>query len=269
MANSSHSNSSSTNETILDRLGDGQLVEWLSQNGKNIVYVLLASIALLIFIYRFTSSRSQESEQSYLQAAQEYTLFLKTSQNNDLSQSREHLKQLTGAMDKHPELHAAYDGTIAQLLINADQTAEALPFAQATLDRTKQDHLPLFADYATTTLLIAQKKHQEALEKSLLLQEHIISALNTAITPAIKNAHEGLFAFNLLRIGMLQQELGNHQAELQTWNLWKHYAGLTKTTQPTPISINPQVFHTVTRQLAIGTLSLLDYMSYRESILKD
>jgi hypothetical protein len=76
-----------------------------------------------------------------------------------------------------------------------------------------------------------------------------------------------LFALNLLRIAILQQQLGDRPGELQTWREWKRYAGLEKG-DSNSLKVSPVAFRYAIQQLAIGSVSLPDYIAHREKELK-
>ncbi len=136
------SNTSTPKPNLLDSFEEGRLAEWLSKQGKNITYALIALIAILVIFYRFSTSHTAKQELDYIQASQDFTLFTRAN-SADAAASQAALHKLTSAMASHPELHAAYDGTIAQTLLDRSQVTEALPFATATLTRTSSNKLPL------------------------------------------------------------------------------------------------------------------------------
>jgi len=267
MTNSSRFNAKPTESklTLLEGFEEGFLVEWLTVNGKKITYAVVVLLTLLILVYRFSSSSTAKAEHDFIQAANEFAILTKASA--ELPASQETLQKLTLLMDKNPELHAAYDGTIGQILLNQGQIDQAKPFIVATLDRTKSDDLAFYSSFSNNTLLISEEKYPEALKSALALQQTMTDTINQNPTQTRFFGAE-LFAFNLFRIGMLQQQLSDRKGELATWKLWKQYAAL-EATQTIPARIDPQVFRAVIQQLAIGSISLPDYIAYREKELKE
>ena len=251
---------------FLDFLDEGQFTEWLSQYGKNILYVLAGIISLLVIIYAFSSGMNNKAEQEYIQATNDFSYFSKSYDAQNPALSQEALKRLNGLISKHPELHATYDGAIAQILLNRELASEATPYATATLARVKSNNLPFYSDYAETTLLISHKNFEVALKNAQALQQKMIEALAVQ-SPETRTFGDELFALNLLRVAILQQEIGDHAAELQTWQEWKQYAGLAGSGTKVA-NVNPQAFRSVIQQLAVGSISLPDYISYRENLLK-
>lgn len=268
MSNSHRNSRSETpiiKQSFFDSFEDSSFFEWLSKNGKNAVYLLVGLIALLIIVYRLSSTHTIQAEKDYMQAAADFALFQKPAANGSTA-ANEALQSLNSIMAAHSELHAAYDGAIAQTLLNRGQPAEAKPFAQRVLNRTKSDELPYYSDFASTTLLIAEQQYAQALEKAIKLQSMMSEQIDRTAAEPERSFGDILFAFNLLRVAMLHQQLGNKDLELQAWQKWKQYAGLDKAAKEN-LKVNPQAFRSLIQQLAIGSISLPDYISHREKLL--
>lgn len=261
-------NNNISDKSPLNFFEEGQLTDWLSKNGKYIAYALIGLLTLFVILYRYSSSQAKQSEQDYLQASTDFVKFAKANPSVDIEISNTALQNLQAIMKKHPELHAAYDGMLAQILLNQGREAQAQPFAEATLNRTKIDDLPFYADFASTTLIIEKQDYKAALERAQALQLKMSDAISANPNSDQRSFGEELFAANLFRIAMLQQQLNDYSAELATWQLWKQYAGLDGTKKELSLKVNQQAFRTFIQQLAIGTISLPDYISYRESVLK-
>lgn len=248
---------------LLDYLDEGKLTDLLSIYGKNIAYALVALIALLAITYRFSSGQTIQAEQQYIQAANDFSLFAKPIEDPALTGAA--LDRLTAIMAKHPELHAAYDGAIAQTLLNRGQVDDALPYAKATLSRTESDGLSFYRGFAQTSLLISKEQYKEALAQAQTLQQQMLEI--AAVQPADGRAFsDELFALNLLRIALLQQEVGDKAAELQSWKTWKEYAGLGSS-KMTDGKIRQEAFRMVMQQLTVGSVAIPDYIAYREKFL--
>jgi hypothetical protein len=250
---------------VLDLLDESRITEWLIEYGSNILYMLAGTVGILILIYAFSSGQHSKAEQEYIQAANDFTYFTKSYDSKNPVPLNDAFNRLNSLMKKHPELHAAYDGALAQTLLNRTQIEEAQPFALATLARVKSNDLPFYRDYAETTLLIGQLNFKQALENALALQQKMKDQI--ANDPSARSFGDELFALNLLRVAMMQQEIGDKAAEMKTWNEWRGYAGLNGKHQATG-NVNPQAFRSVIQKLAIGSISLPDYISNRESLLK-
>lgn len=251
--------------SLLDYFDEGRMTEWFSLHAKNILYSLGGLVALFIIVYIFSSSQNSKAEHEYIQAANDFAFFSKADETQDPALANEALTRLKNIMAKHPELHAAYDGSLAQIFLNRAQPEEAKPYAAATFVRVKSNDLPLYNDYAETALLISQQNFAQALTNAKALQQKMNESI--AHEPTARSFGDELFALNLLRIAILQQQAGEHKAELQTWQEWKGYAGLNNI-KPTISQVDPGAFRRVIQQLAIGSFSLPDYITYRENLLK-
>lgn len=254
--------SPSLKSSLFNSFDESTLVEWLCQHGKNAIYILGALIALSLLIYRFSTAYTAHGEREYLAAASNFAAFEKGSPEKKEAA----LKELTTQLIAIPELQAAYGAPIGQTLLSRGQTDEAVPFITATLKRTQSDKLPYYGDFGASSLLIAQGKYSEALQNSAALQQHMLTDIETHAGARPDNFGDTLFALNLLRIALLHQQLGQTEAELTSWKKWKQYAGLGAPSEIHP-TVAPQAFHRLIQQLAIGNMSLLDYIHYREKFL--
>jgi hypothetical protein len=259
---SHHTKTAVAKSSFLDYFDEGSLTEWLSLHGKNILYGLAGFLAVLTLVFAFTNRRTSQNEQDYIHAANDFTRFSQVGATYDAAAAQSSLDRLTILMKDHPELHANYDGAIAQTLLNRGQTDTAKSYASATLARVKPNNLPLYTDYAATTLLISQENYQEALKQALALQQ----TMNETLSATNRTFGDELFALNLLRVGMLQQAVGDAAGEAQTWKEWRQLAGLNRSQSGSTV-VSPQAFREVIQELAIGSTSLLDYIAYRERVL--
>lgn len=221
---------------------ESQFVEWISKNGKTLVYIIVGLLALFFVIYRFSASKQQKTESDYFNAANYFSLLQRSGTNEE-----ETLNKLNDIIQRHPELHAQYDGPIAQQLLNENKVADAMNYADGSLKRITKDNLPLYKDFASTSLLISEKKYKDALERSKILQQN-------SLANASEYKNNYLEALNLLRIAILYQELGQKQEELNAWNELTNYLTTTSTQLIKP--------------LTFGKVSLADYIEHRKNILK-
>ena len=252
--------------SLLDYIDEGRLADWLSLHGKNIIYGLLIAIASFAIIYQVSHSFSAKPQQEYLQAANDFNYITNINAPQDPVILETALDRLTSIMNKFPELHTAYDGSLAQYYLNNDLVEKAKPYLNATLEKVKADKLPLYSEFSSTSLLIGEKNYKEALNQALSLQEKMRTVLASDIAGDKRSFGDELFAFNLFRIALLQDDLGDKEGELQTWKEWKNYAKLETRTLPT-LNVNPQAFRLLIQQLAVGSVSIPDYIAFRENLL--
>jgi hypothetical protein len=107
------------------------------------------------------------------------------------------------ALKKSPELRQKMSGDIAQALLVEGRIDEAEELAKSPLSELRSI-APEYAEFSEISFLIARKHYQEALEKSVSLKEKL-------------SEQSRLWSQNLVRIAILQQQLGNSAGELAAW----------------------------------------------------
>lgn len=239
---SSLSSGSSLNAVFLE---ESPLIQWLSNKGYQLLWIFLGIFALFVLIAYFFSGRERDSEGAYLKADKEFIQFATPSISAE--ESQQSLLKLQTILDKYPELHAKYDGLIAQTLITKKQGQEALGFAKRALTRTRTEIDPFYSLFAENTLLISEGKEEEALNQSKSLQKSLESTGNNEKT---------LHIFNLLRIGMLQEKLHLQSEEKKTLAQLKEL--ISK--EDSALLLTP---------FQEGNVTLMDYINAREVALKD
>lgn len=196
---------------------ENPLIDWLSANRQTILYVLLALFALIILSYRWIASRTLKAETDFFQAQVDFTRFQdKTLKPAEWQSSQEDLQRLDTLMAAHSDLHAKYDGLIAQSLLIQNQADQAHPYAQGAFERTAKDEIDLYHDYSQISLLIGQGNYQGAVQQSLELKEKL-----SQMPLANENR---LYLFNLIRLAMLYQQLNQPKEERQAWNELQEYS---------------------------------------------
>jgi hypothetical protein len=248
MSKQSSSSSAVKQLHLTDDLTDNPLVEWLSANKRYILFGLLALLTLIVISYRFVSTTTLKAERDFFQAQTNFSQFQeKGVKSEEFAASIENLDQLEGIINRHPELHAKYDGLIAQGLILEQKVNKARPFAESAFQRVQKDSVDLYHDYAETSLFISAGNEQEALERTLQLKEKM-------------DQHASVFGgtlylFNLIRLAMLYQQLNYSSEELQAWNEIQNYTA------------NNEALITIHQLFKEGSTSLNQYIDERKKIL--
>src|SRR5262245_45386245 len=111
------------------------LSHWMTEYGKWIL-LTLAALFIALFLYILSFTESYQSEADYFKAANAFETFSNATSTPENKETA--LTTLKSILSKRPELHAAYDGLIAQTLISRGQYQEARPFATLALSRTKK-----------------------------------------------------------------------------------------------------------------------------------
>lgn len=215
------------------------------------LYVIPAVLIIGVLVSRIGTKKNQ-SEKDFVAATAAFTKW-----NHILDHESAELVQLEKAMKKHPELQACFDGAIGQSLLAATAPKEAAPFIQRSLSRAKRAY---YSEYSMTSLKISQGLYKEALEEALHLKEKMAS--DTGYWDKIEGS-SALFAFNIMRIATLSQQLGEKQQELSAWKEIKSHI------QPEGnISPRHEGFKQLFTHFTVQETTLLDYIKTREEDLR-
>ncbi|WP_154017811.1 hypothetical protein [Candidatus Protochlamydia phocaeensis] len=187
---------------------DHPFVEWLSAYKQYLIGGCVGLFALLVLAYRLLSTQTLQAEKDFFQAQAD---FLQFQQNQDPSANPTLLKELKDIMARHPELHAKYDGALAQTLLIEGNPSEAKPFAQSSFQRTRPDRLEFYQDYAKTSLLIGEGLYSDALAQAKQLKDKMDQQTDS------EAFGQTLYTFNLIRLAMLYQQLNQSQQESEAW----------------------------------------------------
>jgi len=245
---------------LLHGMEDNPFVQWITDNVQKIFYTFAGAFILLFALYFWLSSGSAKAETDYYNATQDFQTFQNASDSDDPVAQKAAFDKLNQILTRRPDLHAKYDGLIAQTFLNRNEVNEAKPFADATLSRVSKDHLPLYIEYAQITLLIEQNQYSEALKRSVALKGQMTQLATQGEKEKQKRTFgDSLFAFNLLRIAMLEQKAGTPQEERNSWEEWKKYTTGTGNVQ----GIDSKSFFAVANLFSEGQISLNSYIDAR------
>lgn len=236
---------------LLELLEENRYNEWVSKNGRRAIVILVGLIIVLVVIFRLGMASTSHSEDDFIQADQLFATWSQAADSGALSQLPIGLEELHRVLRQHPSLHAKYDGAIAQRLIALTDASQAQPFVEHTLQRTKSDKLQLYHAYADASLLISQGREKEALEKTKELQAALQGNVEAQEFASIDNTV--LVEYNLLRLAMLEQKIGDAHEELKAWQRWQQHAGQGKSI--------------AAHKLAIGQVDLEQYAQARQKAL--
>lgn len=238
---------------LSDSLADNPVVQWISHNAKQLFYIFLGLIALALIAAKLIN-RSGNGAGDYTAAETAYTKFL---QDTDPKAREEALEQLSALLKKHPELLPKYEGGLAQTLLLRGNLPLAATYAQGIFKRTETDHLELFNQYSQTSLLIGEKKWDASLKQAQALKAQMEkSPIQDA---EVREFRQTLYLFNLIRIALLQQALGQTAQEIKTWTAFKE----APVSKAVPYPIDSLVYEQVVNQLGEGEANLLSYIDSR------
>ncbi len=207
------------------------------------------------------------------------------------SESQEGFEKLEKLIRKHPELYQKYEGAIAQRLLlqttesflpktesskevrpvskgSAGSSADSLirKYAASALRRVG-DFSPYYIRFSKESLLIGEGKLKEALEgakklKADMDKDEVFWSEGSQI---IRHGSL-LYAYNLLRIAMLEKTAGSLDGELAAWKEFKHNAGWLGTV-PSGKSYDPDAYLLLQQNFQKSDISLRDYVAYREKMI--
>jgi hypothetical protein len=179
----------------------------------------------------------------------------------------EKLIKLQKILKQHPELHAKYDGRIAQKLLLSSQQGLAATFSRAAQKRIGELS-PYYTQFSNGSLLISEKKFEEALSQAKTLKQSLDhDELFWKTKSELVKHGTILYGYNLLRIAFLEQMVGNIAGELTAWKEFEKEAGWLASEAPSPY-LDPESFQLIGQNFQKNDVSLKDFIQYRESVLQ-
>lgn len=209
------------------------LLDWK----KTLVYIVPAALLAGLLIAK-VGARKGRLEEEYVKATRAFVKWEEVLDHKD-----ESFASLESVVKKHPELQAHYDSMVGQNLLAAHATKEARPYIERTLKRTAQ---PLYDQYAQGSLMISERKYEEALKGAQELKGKLQG-----------EDYASLYAFNLMRIAVLSQQLGDQKGELEALREIKR--GISNETE-----VGHAGFQQLLSHFTVQETSLLDYIQSRE-----
>lgn len=255
-----------TSSSSLFNLDGNPVIDWISLHGEKLLYSILAAFSVLILGYLWLSGSSTKMEGDYQSASREFQAFQQAAKSGQIQEMEGTYQKLALVMTQLPDLHAKYDGQIAQAFIDMNDIKQAKPLALATLQRVSKDNLPLYNEYSQITLLIEEGQYANAIQRSLALKQAMIQKLEQKEQEVGAQAAEPtfgslLFAMNLLRTAFLEQQVGDRAKEIESWEEWKMYTSHTNS-RPLP-PVDRKAFFTIAQLYNEEALSLDNYIQSR------
>lgn len=244
--------------TLTETVAEHPIFQWIMKNSSNIAFGAMLAAALLFFGYRTSANNNSQAEIDYFNAQNDYQIFAGQNERPATAEGRdEALQDLKAILAKRPELKTKYEALIAQELLIQGKASEAQDHMNRVFKRTAADNLPLYTAFSKISLLIGQAEYATALEESKALEQKIAGETS---------GHDAsLRIYNLLRIAILEQQLGNREGELEAWKNFKAYALNTETAtshgQQTASLLMQNLF-------AEGNASITSYIEAREAKLQ-
>jgi predicted negative regulator of RcsB-dependent stress response len=225
---------------------------WVHHNGRSFL-VTLAIVGLLLVIgFRYSAGLQRSTEQSYLQAA--LTL---EALDGRAEVSPETIDEAQGLLAAHPEMGPTFEGLLAHSFQKQGRFVEAAAYGAAVLQRVEGDLPRAHTDFAQATWLLAEGSYEKALALSVGLEERF------ATYPDWSEGAESLRTANLIRIGMLQQHLGNAVDELAAWDRVEEWLTLAKDATPA----SQRAIFSLIATFREGSIGMKEYIAERKERL--
>jgi len=222
---------------------------------------LMASIIFInVILHKMMPLFGKRSPEGYVLAHHYYSDW-KDSSFNDY----EKLNKIKYILRKYPSLKPKYEGLILQnLLIKENALGEYTDkFAGSLLERTKSE-LPLYFEFSKISILIKKKDYLKALEASKELKFKMLNDLTFLENESLP-AGAVLYAFNLLRMAILEGKLNNYKQELAAWVEFEEYLKLNSNENLNKqIAIAAKVIKEIFNE---NNIELKDYILFRKNTL--
>lgn len=236
--------------------------DFFVRHSRTILYSIVAVMLVLLLVYRIVSSSHANAERDYLSAEADYSRLYSSQGQGD-----EYLSNLQDILNRRVELHSKYDGLIAQALLKRGDVTTAKEFATMALQRVNKDFRAYYGDYSENTLLIYEGNFGEALERAKTLKTALLKSPQIYSTgEAEKYYGEALFAYNLLRIAMLEQEAGSSESEREAWEELIRYSGWDENSSDDSLFKNTRsiAYQQILSNFRENGITLLDYIKERQ-----
>lgn len=253
-------------EDLVARISQNSFVQWFVENPKFLLYACLTLLVIFFLMIRWSAGNWFKTESDYIRAEIDFSSLKQLPMEDNAGAQTKILTNLKEIIRSHPELHSRYDAEIAQILIARGNSAEAAHFLKNFFEdsQNSESFLKFYKEFSKITVLIDEEKFEIALQKALALKQDLINQAQEINEKKI-GFNDGLFAYNLLRIAFLQQQLKDDNGELNTWKEWKLYA-TGKITEQSDL-FDAQVFRDIATQFEENDISLQDYIKFREEKL--
>jgi len=218
--------------------------DWIHENKTLVILFSVGFLSLLSWsVFHWRSGSSHD----YISAEKIF--------NEWTGERDSKLIRLQKILKSHPELHAKYDGRVAQKLLTKSQHGLAASFAKASQKRLGILS-PYYADFTNCSLLIGSGRYDEALAQTRQLKEKLIQSSEGSL----------LYSYTLLRIAFLELAKGNPREELAAWKEFKREAGWIKDEKPNR-KIDSETLQLLCQNFQKNDVSLQDFIQHRETLL--
>lgn len=228
--------------------------KWIPK-GKIFVSVVMLSLAGGVVIFQFAQKGKAKEVGQHLEAKVFFDNWLR-------GKDEASLEKLFALFANSPGLKKGYEASMARELIERVSVDRAEEFAQGVFEK-KQNALPYHVRLGEISLVIEKQNFAEAFEKSFSLKEQME---NDASLWENENAFEkGVYAYNLVRLGMLAKELEMKEKEMEIWHEVLALAGLES--GGSSAYTDPALFRELSETMREGNVDLFGYIRERLGVV--
>lgn len=232
-----------------------KMIDWTTEHSKVILIsaggIFVVLILGFLFLNRFGTSRTDFAIANSL-----FNSWIDKTE-------KEPLEKLEKIINHHPELHAKFGALVGEKLLQLKEKG-ALDHVKKTFKRI--DDKSFYHQFAKNSITISQGNFVEALSSAKALKAAMESDRSFWQGKELVRSGSLLYAYNLLRIAVLEKKTGSLQGELKAWEDFERHAAFAqvpveiKTDHSEAYSLLYQNFHE-------QGVTLDDYISYRKSVL--
>ena len=228
-------------------------------NYKRVLKYLVPVFFVALFMTLRVSLAGDKAETDFLSAHLAYNAW-----NEGEELDTVFLTNLKTYMKKHPELDHRYEKPVLQRLMAHGELKLSLPIIEKGLAKVVE-RSSYYDRFGQVSLLVANGHLEKALAESEALKNDLM--YDNEFWEVSKKEHRGslLFAFNLMRIAMLNQSLEKTSEEYAAWRELKCFASWEEGEVALDRAVlDKEAFSTLEKHFSDHGITLKDYIQFRE-----
>lgn len=231
-------------------------IDWLTHHGKTVLLSVATLIVASFCLYQLSSG----SKSGYFEAEKSFQSWI----SKDGSEAAP-FQKVESALRGHPELKVKFGTQIAQRLVALGEVAKGSEYASAALKRVHDLNASYYEQFSKASLLAASGRYDAALKASESLKAQMLADDSFWQTrDRVVHSGSALYAYNLVRIASLYQELGDKEKELLAWDELVSNAGWKGVPKESK-TFDPEAYALLLQNFTQGELSLLNYIEKRRA----
>lgn len=192
------------------------------QNKVKFVLYFILSILFIIFLGEKLPFFKKVSVEKLTQLEQQFLDWKKDPNSKDKYLS------LFSSLNKVPSFGLMFEPEIAQILMH-EENENFKDIGKKVLARTTPSY---YVDFSNISLLISEKKYQDAYESSIALKAKLEEMSKQSLM---------IYPYNLLRICFLMKELNDSEKEIKAWDELEKYISEKQTSFVSEVEKNNKI----------------------------